>query len=211
MNRRALSAAVSAFGSWLRAAAARIGISFSSPPTPIAAMSSPADRHAADQPLQHPVGPVQRRAMRAQPGRPITGRLRPDCPRNSRLPGSTGIPNRATLPPAARSACGADVVRVRRGRAGQDQDQVAPAAAPGRRPWRPSHAARSPRRLPAACQARDSRGCDRPAALGRSASSPGRVGLRSAPARAHGPDGPDRSAPCPPRAGRAHVAPRPRP
>jgi len=43
---------------------------------------------------------------RTQPGKPITGR---DLmfPKNSRFPGSTGMPNLRTWPPAARTAAGA--------------------------------------------------------------------------------------------------------
>ena len=39
---------------------------------------------------------------RAQPGKPITG-LSPNLPWKRRLPGSTGIPKRVTLPPAIRA------------------------------------------------------------------------------------------------------------
>ena len=45
----------------------------------------------------------------AHPGRPITGRPC-NSPRNSRLPGSTGIPNRSSRPPAAISHFGHGVL-----------------------------------------------------------------------------------------------------
>jgi hypothetical protein len=43
---------------------------------------------------------------RAHPGNPITGRFSND-PKNKRLPGSTGMPNRVICPPARLKAAGA--------------------------------------------------------------------------------------------------------
>ena len=92
-----------------RGAAAGCGISFSSPPTPIAAISAAGDRRARRRPGP---APSPRRSARAS-GRSPAGRSpgrSPSRPRNSRLPGSTGMPKRVTVPPARRTASGADVL-----------------------------------------------------------------------------------------------------
>ncbi len=82
----------------------RSGISFKSPPTPIAAMSAPVTSSPAASRSSTQSAPFNA-GERAQPGRPTTAR--PPCsPRNSRLPGSTGIPKRISRPPAAATAAG---------------------------------------------------------------------------------------------------------
>ena len=87
-----------------RAAAGRVTISISSPPTPMPVMSSrvtgrPASKRISTQSKPFSFG------LRAQPGAPSTA-----CPRtlptSIRLPGSTGMPKCSILPPTASTAAG---------------------------------------------------------------------------------------------------------
>jgi hypothetical protein len=81
-----------------------VGISIKSPPTPMPAMSpavtsSPAISRSSTQSKPFSFG------LRAHPGAPTT-RLPSSIPSTSRLPGSTGMPARMTVPPARSIAAG---------------------------------------------------------------------------------------------------------
>ena len=74
------------------------------PPSPMAAIVSAFTAKSAARRSSTRSRPL-RLGLLAQPGSPITGRPA-SVPSTSRLPGSTGMPSRSTVPPAAIMACG---------------------------------------------------------------------------------------------------------
>ena len=107
-----------------RAAAAGSGFRLSSPPTPMAAISAAPDR----QPGQRPATARSRSRSAWASGRSRAGRSRSrpsKVPHSSRLPGSTGMPERVDRGrPPVRCAAGHDVAPVGDGAGAEDQDGI---------------------------------------------------------------------------------------
>ena len=83
----------------------RVGISFNNPPIAICAKSASVTSNPQTTRDKTQSAPFNA-GERAHPGKPITG-FGPMLPRNNKFPGSTGMPNRCTFPPACETAVGA--------------------------------------------------------------------------------------------------------